>query len=528
MKKSLLTPIKRAICILLIAFALPKTLYSQWVNGQAADLAFGQNSLSGTSQGNGLSQLFVPTSIVVSTVTGKVFIADYGNNRILRFGNHVSYTNGDAAELAITTISGTTFRPYGLYIDASDRLWISDSNNNRVLRVSNASTLTNAVADIVLGQPNINGTGSGTGLNQMSNPSSVFVDEVHQMVWVTDSYNHRLLRFDNANALTNGASASVVIGNALGGVTSNEFSSPGQNYVDKNGTLWIADTGNNRVLRFSGAHTLVSNANADLVLGQTNFTSGTSQTASQTSLNQPVGVYGDNGGRLYVSCNGHSRVLVFEDAAQLTTNAPASFVIGKADFTGGSAASASARLNNPYQVFVDNYLWVADFTNNRALRFSPINTLPVSLSSFTVESKTSGKIIVQWETASEINNSHFIIESSMDGKNFTRVDRIETKAPNGSSTDLIKYSYIIDLTIPITTAFAGLGLFSLLLLPVFRNRTQKVLMAIFLAGVLISCSKQEITEEMEEKTIYIRLSQIDKNGQVTVFDIKSVKVETQK
>ncbi|WP_353138411.1 hypothetical protein, partial [Pseudopedobacter sp.] len=151
MKESLLALIRGLLFVLFAIFIIPEKLYSQWTNGQDADLVYGQNNYTNTAQGIELNQLKTPSHMVVSATTGKVFIADYGNNRILRFGNYNSYTNGAAAELEITTVSGTTINPIALYLDAGDHLWIVDFFKSRVLRVSNASTLSNAIADKILG-----------------------------------------------------------------------------------------------------------------------------------------------------------------------------------------------------------------------------------------------------------------------------------------------------------------------------------------------------------------------------------------
>ncbi len=58
--------------------------------------------------------------------------------------------------------------------------------------------------------------------------------------------------------------------------------------------------------------------------------------------------------------------------------------------------------------------WFRDFTYNSAI----VTTLPVSLISFTA-ALNSGKADLKWTTASEINVSHFVVEKSYDGKDFS-------------------------------------------------------------------------------------------------------------
>lgn len=65
-------------------------------------------------------------------------------------------------------------------------------------------------------------------------------------------------------------------------------------------------------------------------------------------------------------------------------------------------------------------------------------TLPVELISFTAESTNSGNVL-NWTTASEVNNSHFEIEKSDNGIDFYTVSTVQG---NGNSSEVIDYSFI--------------------------------------------------------------------------------------
>ncbi|MFL5728545.1 MAG: T9SS type A sorting domain-containing protein, partial [Cytophagaceae bacterium] len=65
-------------------------------------------------------------------------------------------------------------------------------------------------------------------------------------------------------------------------------------------------------------------------------------------------------------------------------------------------------------------------------------SLPVELLTFEAFS-TSGKVLLTWETASEKNTSHFIVQRSSDGINF---ESIGTVKANGNSNSPLLYSYI--------------------------------------------------------------------------------------
>lgn len=68
---------------------------------------------------------------------------------------------------------------------------------------------------------------------------------------------------------------------------------------------------------------------------------------------------------------------------------------------------------------------------------STVNSLPIELLSFDVE-KQNDAVEIKWSTASEINNSHFIIMHSTDGINYKPLATIEA---SGNSSVIKNYSY---------------------------------------------------------------------------------------
>ncbi len=65
-------------------------------------------------------------------------------------------------------------------------------------------------------------------------------------------------------------------------------------------------------------------------------------------------------------------------------------------------------------------------------------SLHIRLLSFNGELEKSGLIHLNWETATESNSSHFIIQESEDGRNFEDIDQVKAA---GESTTLHAYSY---------------------------------------------------------------------------------------
>jgi len=148
--------------------------------------------------------------------------------------------------------------PNSLSIDASGRLWVADRDNNRILRFDNASAKTSSsTADGVLGQPDFVTSASGLTAANMSAPASVFAD-MNGRVWVADRVNNRILRFDNAASKTNGATADGVLGQpdfttGTSGLSATKMNRPMGVYDDAIDHLWVCEDDNNRVIRFDSA-----------------------------------------------------------------------------------------------------------------------------------------------------------------------------------------------------------------------------------------------------------------------------------
>jgi hypothetical protein len=75
------------------------------------------------------------------------------------------------------------------------------------------------------------------------------------------------------------------------------------------------------------------------------------------------------------------------------------------------------------------------------------SALPVSLLSFAGKSTILGNSL-EWTTATETQNSHFSIQRSTDGYNFTELANVKSLAINGNSTDPLFYSFLDGNVVP--------------------------------------------------------------------------------
>jgi DNA-binding beta-propeller fold protein YncE len=390
---------KLRLALLLLALPVCALRSAQITTGQAADLVLGQaDFISKVSAAASATTCTSPSGIAVDPATGKVFVSDTTNNRVLRYASLASLTNGAPAEAVLgqpdfTSHGAATTQkelnsPFGLACDKNGTLWVADSGNNRVLRFDNASAKPqfSVNADGVLGQAafNTNTTSTPPTQSSLKSPRGVAVD-ANGALWIADYGENRVLRFDDAANVINGANADGVLGapnftTDFGGLCLQyAFHGPLSVAVDANGRLWVADYTNNRVLRFDEAANLSNGGLASGVLGQSDFTHSTSPvTATASTLNHPSGLGIDSSGALWVADTLEIRVLRYDSAAAKANGASANAALGQSDFVSKLPSTTSTGLGGSFGLTVDsaNGLWVADLGNLRVLHYTPQTSAP--------------------------------------------------------------------------------------------------------------------------------------------------------
>ncbi|WP_300601876.1 hypothetical protein [Niabella sp.] len=123
---------------------------------------------------------------------------------------------------------------------------------------------------------------------------------------------------------------------------------------------------------------------------------------------------------------------------------------------------------------------------------------------------------VNFTTLTEQNNSHFEIEASKDGKEFVKIGAVKSSAVNGNSNMPISYNF--GMSQSAATGLLGMSVAVLAFAGLLVNRRNKwMLMLTILLGTGIfgatSCKKQEASSIDSDAKLFIRIKQVDKDGQ---------------
>ncbi len=131
------------------------------------------------------------------------------------------------------------------------------------------------------------------------------------------------------------------------------------------------------------------NPTADRVLGQGNFTTDTFPATTQASTGDPSGIAVDPvSGKVFVSITGQHRILRFASSAAVANGANAEAVIGQTNYTSDTSGISASTFNRPQGIDIDSAgrLWVADYQNfasscSRTRRTCPSSVPPPTSSS---------------------------------------------------------------------------------------------------------------------------------------------------
>ncbi len=326
------------------------------------------------------AQLHAPQSIALDSA-GDLFTADSQNNRIRSITAGIINTVG-------TTVTPPINQPAAVALDSTGALYIADQGNNRILKLSGGLITTIAPTA------------------QFNQPSGLAFDSFGNL-YIADSANHRIAKVANGVVTTVAGNGTPGLSGDGAAATAAQLNTPTAVALDSAGSLYIADTANNRIrkvtggnittigLGFNGPTALaVASANtlyiADTLNNQIQkLAAGVTTTLVVTNasgagvLNNPKGVGLDSAGNIYVADTGNNRIV-------LLTQVPLS-ITGPASLPSGSVAASYTSTTFAATGGIGPYTWSSTglpkgltFTTAGVLSGTP-TTAGVNTPQFTVK-----------------------------------------------------------------------------------------------------------------------------------------------
>ena len=308
-----------------------------------------------------------PSGIALDSA-GDLFIADSSDERIREVttdgnirtvaGNGVYGYSGDGGPAA----GGSLNSPQGVAVDMAGNLYIADTGNQRIRKVSRDGTIRTVAG---AGQSGYSGDGGWGTEAMLSSPLCAIVDGSTGGLLIGDTGNQRVRR------MTIGGIISTVAGSGEGNFAGDGgpaiaamLNQPTHAVVDRQGNLYIADTGNNRVRKVTAdgiIRTVAGN-------GTTAYT-GDGGPAASASLNTPKGIAVDAVGTLYIADSGNHVVRAVSPNGTIRTAAGTGSFGSGGD--GGPATKATLWDCTALAFDSGGSLYIADDVTGRVRKVTP-------------------------------------------------------------------------------------------------------------------------------------------------------------
>jgi uncharacterized protein (TIGR03437 family) len=280
---------------------------------------------------------------------GNLYIADVGNNRIRKVSNGVITTvagNGAGGYSGDNgpAIGAELWGPVGVVVDSAGNLYIADKGNSRIRKVSNG-VITTVAGNGSQGYSGDNGLATSA---QLAGPGGVALDSAGSL-YIADTYNNRIRKVSNGVIATVAGNGAWGYSGDNGLAASAQFARPGGVAVDLAGNLYIADTDNNCIRKVSNG-VIATVAGGGSVLGDNGPSTG-------AQLYNPSGVALDAVGNLYIADSANNRIRKVSNGV-ITTVAGN----GTLGYSGDNGPATSAQLALPGGVALDSAgsLYIAD------------------------------------------------------------------------------------------------------------------------------------------------------------------------
>jgi DNA-binding beta-propeller fold protein YncE len=314
------------------------------------------------------ASLSLPWGIVVSSSGTEVFVADNGNHRVRRVntvhwdifsvaGNGSADFRGDD-ELATNASLNS---PAGLALDKSGSLYIADRGNHRIRKVTAEGTISTVAGGTKAGYSGDFGVATQAALK---NPMAVVVDGDGSL-YISDSGNNRIRKVDPSGVISTlaGTGSRRHDGDEKPAIEAGM--TPSGIALDGAGGLIVADTRNHRVRLIDLESGIISTLAGT---GKRGF-GGDGDLAQGAKLSSPWGVAVSPAGDIFITDSGNNRVRRIDMVSGIIETIAGN---GETAFSGDGGPATDAGIWSPYGLAMDkqNNLFIADYLNHRVRRIN--------------------------------------------------------------------------------------------------------------------------------------------------------------
>ena len=180
---------------------------------------------------------------------GNVYASEFDSHDIKKIspdGHTVTIFAGSSSAGTLDGI-GTAAKfnfPAGIVIDSKDNLYVTDNMDHTVRKVAPDGTVTT-----IAGTAGVSGATDGVGTAaKFNNPNGITIDK-NGILYVADASNQSIRKImPDGTVSTFAGTSGPTNGGAVNGLgKAAQFNNPASVCIDQNGTLFVADTGNNSI-----------------------------------------------------------------------------------------------------------------------------------------------------------------------------------------------------------------------------------------------------------------------------------------
>ena len=271
-------------------------------NGTTTTIAGGSRA-PGSNDGKSTAARFNrPEGITVSS-DKTVFVADTGNHTIRKISAAgVVTTLAGSAGLAGSTdavASGARFHsPCGIAIDVEGNVLVCDTGNHTIRRVSPAGEVST-----IAGRSGQSGTADGRGQDaRFHSPRGIAIDAQGNL-FVADTGNHTIRRISSTGDVITFAGYAGAAGSTDGNGSGARFHSPHGIAIDSGGIMHVADAGNHGIRKIHPDRHVIT-------VGGVGDSPGSQAGRLDGRFSSPTGIaVPPNGINLYIADTGNHRIL---------------------------------------------------------------------------------------------------------------------------------------------------------------------------------------------------------------------------